>query len=101
MPIDPDDVRSTARLARLALADGEIARLQEDLGAILDCFAIVGRVGAPGAAHAHRAVEVETPFRKDVPADPAPAGAALHGAPEAEDGMFTVPRVIGKPGARR
>jgi aspartyl-tRNA(Asn)/glutamyl-tRNA(Gln) amidotransferase subunit C len=101
MPIDPDDVRAIARLARLALADGEIARMQEELGAILDSFAIVDRVGAPGAAQAHRAVEVETPFRKDVPGDPAPAGAALRGAPVSEGGMFAVPCVIGKPDPRR
>lgn len=101
MPIDPDEVRAIARLARLALAEDEVAVMRRELDAILDRFAIVGRVGAPGAIPAHRTVEVETPFRKDVPGDPSPPGAALRGAPDAEGGMFAVPRVIGKPGVRR
>jgi aspartyl-tRNA(Asn)/glutamyl-tRNA(Gln) amidotransferase subunit C len=97
MAISVDETRKAARLARLALRDADLAALSSELSAILDSFAALTRVDTAGAAPMHHPVEVETPFRRDVPGDMLGADEALGGAPARAEGLFVVPPIIDDP----
>lgn len=92
---DLDTVRALAALARLALADEELARLQADLARILAAFEVLARheggalappVDAAGRTRADRAVPSLEP------------GVLLASAPAQEEGFFLVPKTVGGEG---
>jgi aspartyl-tRNA(Asn)/glutamyl-tRNA(Gln) amidotransferase subunit C len=90
------DVEHVARLARLALSDEEIDALTTELGAILEHAAQVSALdtaGIPPTAHPLPLVNV---FRADVPRAGLERDEVLAAAPEAEDGRFRVPRILGE-----
>ena len=97
MKIDRELVRSVARLAALDLADGEDARLAEELTRVVDHFETLRRV--PDALLPPLPVPPPTPLREDRPGGGAgerPFVAA--NAPEASHGHFVVPRVVSRNG---
>lgn len=94
--ITPDDVAHVARLARLALTPDEVARFAGQLGAVLDHAAGVAALdtaGVPPTAH-------PLPLRNVLRADEVMPGVerdeVLAMAPEAEDGRFRVPPILGE-----
>ena len=94
--ITRQDVEHVARLARLALTDAEVEALTHELGAILDHAADVAALDTadvPPTAHPLPLVNVLRPdeARLGVPRDE-----VLAEAPEAEDGRFRVPRILGE-----
>jgi len=85
-----------AKLARLALTDTELDSLTSELGAILEHAAQVSALdtaGVPPTAHPLPLVNV---FRADVARAGLPRDEVLAAAPEAEDGRFRVPRILGE-----
>jgi aspartyl-tRNA(Asn)/glutamyl-tRNA(Gln) amidotransferase subunit C len=94
--ISRDDVAHVARLARLQLTDEQIDTFTPQLAAILDHAADVEALqldDVPPTAHPFPLANV---MRPDVARDAGIREAALDGAPEAEDGMFRVPPVLGE-----
>ncbi len=94
MKITPDEVRATAALARLALTDEEVARLQRELDVILvymESLAALDVAGVPPMTHA---VALDCPLRDDVPGPELGAEAALAAAPRPDGAFFQVPRII-------
>ena len=94
--ITREDVEHVARLARLALTGDEIEALTGELGKILDYAAEVSALDTadvPPTAHPLPLVNVLRPdaLRPGVPRDE-----VLAVAPEAEDGRFRVPRILGE-----
>jgi aspartyl-tRNA(Asn)/glutamyl-tRNA(Gln) amidotransferase subunit C len=90
------DVEHVARLARLALTEDELVALTSELGAILDHAAQVSALdtdGVPPTAHPLPLVNV---FRADDARPGLARDEVLAGAPEAEDGRFRVPRILGE-----
>ena len=90
------DVEHVARLARLALTDEELDALTTELGAILEHAAQVSALdtaGVPPTAHPLPLVNV---FRADVARPGLDRDEVLAAAPEAEDGRFRVPRILGE-----
>jgi len=90
------DVEHVARLARLALTDEELDALTAELGAILEHAAQVSALdtaGEPPTAHPLPLVNV---FRADVARPGLSRDEVLAAAPEAEDGRFRVPRILGE-----
>ncbi|MGH9149204.1 MAG: Asp-tRNA(Asn)/Glu-tRNA(Gln) amidotransferase subunit GatC [Acidimicrobiales bacterium] len=90
-----DDVRHVARLARLAVTDEEVERFAEQLGAVLDHAADVEALdtaGVPPTAHPLPLVNV---LRDDEVAASLDRDEVLGQAPQAEDGRFRVPRILG------
>ncbi|HTK15005.1 MAG TPA: Asp-tRNA(Asn)/Glu-tRNA(Gln) amidotransferase subunit GatC [Acidimicrobiia bacterium] len=90
------DVEHVARLARLALTDDELDALTTELGAILEHAAQVSALdtaGVPATAHPLPLVNV---FRADVARAGLDRDEVLAAAPEAEDGRFRVPRILGE-----
>jgi len=91
-----DDVAHVARLARLQLTDEQIDTFTPQLAAILDHAADVEALqldDVPPTAHPFPLANV---MRADVARDAGVREAVLDGAPEAEDGMFRVPPVLGE-----
>jgi len=90
------EVEHVARLARLALTEEELDSLTTELGAILEHAADVSALdtaGVPPTAHPLPLVNV---FRADVARPGLDRDEVLAAAPEAEDGRFRVPRILGE-----
>jgi aspartyl-tRNA(Asn)/glutamyl-tRNA(Gln) amidotransferase subunit C len=90
------EVEHVARLARLALRDDEIESLTSQLGSILDHVAQVSALDTrdvPPTAHPLPLVNV---LRPDVVRPTLSRDEVLAAAPDAEDGRFRVPRILGE-----
>jgi aspartyl-tRNA(Asn)/glutamyl-tRNA(Gln) amidotransferase subunit C len=90
------EVEHVAQLARLALTDPEIDALTSELGAILEHAAEVSALdtaGVPPTAHPLPLVNV---FRADVARPCLLHDEVLAAAPDAQDGRFRVPRILGE-----
>jgi aspartyl-tRNA(Asn)/glutamyl-tRNA(Gln) amidotransferase subunit C len=95
-PLTRAEVEHVANLARLALSADEIDSLTSELAAILDHAAQVSALdteGVPPTAHPLPMVNV---FRADVARPGLPRDEVLAAAPQAEDGRFRVPRILGE-----
>lgn len=88
------EVEEIALLARLHLEPAEIARMQDELGAILTHFRTIAIVDTNGVAPMTHAVPMDAPLRVDVPGGSLPAAVALRAAPKREGDLFVVPAVI-------
>jgi aspartyl-tRNA(Asn)/glutamyl-tRNA(Gln) amidotransferase subunit C len=91
MAITRDDVLHVARLARLALREDEIERLQVQLNAILDAVGKVSELDlsdVPPTSYPLALVNVSAP---DEPVPCLPVEDALANAPEREGDFFRVP----------
>ncbi len=93
MPID-FDVARVARLARLALDDDELARMQEQLGVILEHAARVQALPTDGVPPTSHPLPMVNSFRPDEVRPPLPQEAVLSQAPDAADGYFRVPPIL-------
>ncbi|MDP9780002.1 aspartyl-tRNA(Asn)/glutamyl-tRNA(Gln) amidotransferase subunit C [Nakamurella flavida] len=93
-----DDVTHLARLARLEISDADRDRYVGQLSVILDAVAVVSAVAAdaPDAEPTTHAVPVTNVYREDVVRPGLTREAALAGAPEAQDGRFRVPQILGE-----
>jgi aspartyl-tRNA(Asn)/glutamyl-tRNA(Gln) amidotransferase subunit C len=95
--ITRDDVAHLARLARIAMTDDELDRLAGELDVILGAVARVQEVAAADIPPTSHALPLTNVLRPDDPAPSLGAEAALAAAPEAEDGRFRVPQILGDP----
>ena len=88
------DVEEIARLARLALDDSEIDRLQGELAAILELMAELASVATDDVPPMSHAVPMDLRLRADEVAPSLPAAAALAGAPDRDGDWFRVPPIL-------
>jgi aspartyl-tRNA(Asn)/glutamyl-tRNA(Gln) amidotransferase subunit C len=95
MGITPQEVKHVADLARLRIADKDIERLAEQLDAILAYMEKLNTVDTRGVAATAQAGALTNAFREDRLRDSLPREQALANAPEAQEGSFIVPKVIG------
>jgi len=93
--ITRDDVAHLARLARIAMTDEELDRLADELDVILGAVARVQEVTAADIPPTSHALPLTNVLRADEPTPSLGADAALAAAPEAEDGRFRVPQILG------
>jgi len=94
--ISPADVAHVARLARLDVTDEELELFSGQLAAVLDHaddVAALNTEGVPPTAHPLPLVNV---LREDVERESLDRDEVLAMAPEAEDGRFRVPRILGE-----
>ncbi|HZN02148.1 MAG TPA: Asp-tRNA(Asn)/Glu-tRNA(Gln) amidotransferase subunit GatC [Candidatus Polarisedimenticolia bacterium] len=94
MAISLDEVRRIARLAHLAFGPEEQERFTRQLSAILDHVKMLERLDTKEVeptAHAGTGAAL----RDDQIVPPLDEETALENAPEAERGLFKVPRVLG------
>ncbi|MGH9303231.1 MAG: Asp-tRNA(Asn)/Glu-tRNA(Gln) amidotransferase subunit GatC [Acidimicrobiales bacterium] len=94
--ISIDEVRHVARLARLALDDDELAKLQSELSDLLEHVEAVRALdtkGVPPTAHPFPLTNV---LRDDEPVPCLERGEVLAAAPAVSDDRFLVPRILGE-----
>ena len=94
MAIDSTTVRHIARLARLAIADGDVAPVGAELGRLLGLAERLGAADVTGIeplAHPHEQVLT---WRADAVTETDRADALLALAGEARGGFYLVPKVI-------
>lgn len=92
--ITPDEVAHLARLARLDLAEDELAHLAGQLDVILSAVAQVSEVAAADVPPTSHPLPLTNVTRPDVVEPSLAAEDALSGAPASEDGRFRVPRIL-------
>ena len=94
--ITPAEVAHVARLARLDLSEEEIARLTTDLGAVLDHAADVAALDTAGVAPTAHPLPLSNVLRPDETRPSLDRDEVLAMAPQAEDGRFRVPPILGE-----
>ncbi|MFO0803908.1 MAG: Asp-tRNA(Asn)/Glu-tRNA(Gln) amidotransferase subunit GatC [Gemmataceae bacterium] len=94
MPLDADEVRKVARLARLELAEADLARLQPQIAAILDYVNQLQQLPTDGVEPLAHPLPVSNAFRDDEPAPSLPVDDALANAPNRLGNYFGVPAVF-------
>ncbi|KJK51230.1 glutamyl-tRNA amidotransferase [Lentzea aerocolonigenes] len=94
--ISRDEVAHLAKLARLAVTEDELDLFAGQLDVILQSVASVGDIATADIPPTSHAVPLTNVFREDVVRPSLGQQQALSGAPEAEDGRFRVPRILGE-----
>jgi aspartyl-tRNA(Asn)/glutamyl-tRNA(Gln) amidotransferase subunit C len=89
--IDRAQVLHVARLARLELTEDEVARMSDELSAVLGHIEKIGELDLDGVAPTAHVVEVSNALRPDVVVASLPHEVALASAPAVADGGFRVP----------
>jgi aspartyl-tRNA(Asn)/glutamyl-tRNA(Gln) amidotransferase subunit C len=92
MSIGRDEVLHVARLAELAVREGELDRLVDQMNRIVDYVAQLDQVPADRMAAPFRAGPPSAALREDVPGPVPLARPPAELAPEFVDGFFLVPR---------
>jgi aspartyl-tRNA(Asn)/glutamyl-tRNA(Gln) amidotransferase subunit C len=94
MPVDADMVRRIAHLARIAVAEEEVASLQTELNAMLAFVEQLSEVSVAGIAPMTAVTPMALKEREDRVTDGGIAGDIVRNAPAAEDHFFVVPKVV-------
>ena len=94
--IGRDDVARLADLARIQLTDEEIARFAGEFDSIMDAVASVSEVATEDVPATSHPIAMTNVFREDVVANTLTQEQALAAAPEAQDGRFAVPQILGE-----
>ncbi|MEE8421321.1 MAG: Asp-tRNA(Asn)/Glu-tRNA(Gln) amidotransferase subunit GatC [Dehalococcoidia bacterium] len=94
MALSADEVRYIARLARVALGGDEVERLQEQLSAILDHFAVLNEIDTDNVPPTAQTFEMTNVDREDEPEPSATRDDVLANAPRRQDGYFRVRAVL-------
>jgi aspartyl-tRNA(Asn)/glutamyl-tRNA(Gln) amidotransferase subunit C len=89
------DVEHVALLARLGLADEELARLEGELNHILDQYAVLARLDTDAIPPTAQVIELENILRDDVARPSLAVDDALANAPARDGDHVVVPAIIG------
>ncbi len=89
-----DDVKKVASLARLTLAEGDVARYQEQLGNVLNYVDRLDEVDTTDVEPMAHAIETVNVFRQDEPRDSLDREQALANAPQTDGTYFLVPAIL-------
>ena len=94
MSLSADEIRKVASLARLELSPVELAKMTEQLSAILDYFDQLKQVPTGGVEPLAHPLNVHNVFRDDEPVPSLSVDAALANAPDRQGDFFGVPAVL-------
>jgi aspartyl-tRNA(Asn)/glutamyl-tRNA(Gln) amidotransferase subunit C len=94
MSVDQNTVRRIARLARLRVDETEVPKLEGELNAILKWIEMLNEVDVSSVEPLTSVVAMEMKMRDDVVTDGGIPEKVTANAPGAEDGFFTVPKVV-------
>ena len=94
MSVDAQTVRRIAHLARIAVADEEVADLQTELNAMLAFVEQLSEVDVEGVEPMTSVTPMEMKKRADVVDDGDIADEVVANAPASEDHFFLVPKVV-------
>lgn len=94
-PITEADVLHVAKLSRLKLDPDRAAHFAGQLGAILDHIARLNELDVEGVEPMAHPLDLSNVLRDDTEKPGMPVEAALTNAPDAGEGFFKVPKVLG------
>jgi aspartyl-tRNA(Asn)/glutamyl-tRNA(Gln) amidotransferase subunit C len=94
MSVDAATVKRVARLARLALAEGEAQKMQGELNAILGFVEQLNEVDVEGVEPMTAVIDMQMKKRVDIVTDGGKAADIVANAPLSEDNFFMVPKVV-------
>ena len=94
MPVSTDQVRHIAKLARIAMSDEEIARLEPELNAIIGWVEQLAEVNTDGIEPLTAVIDQKLRLRVDEVTAGDCRDDVLANAPNAQHGFFAVPKVI-------
>lgn len=94
MSVDTATVRHIAKLARIAVTDGEVEALVPELNNILGWIEKLQEVDVTGVEPMTAVIPNTLRLREDVVTDGGKRDDVLKNAPVAEHGFFAVPKVI-------
>jgi aspartyl-tRNA(Asn)/glutamyl-tRNA(Gln) amidotransferase subunit C len=94
MAVDADTVRRVAHLARIAVAEDEVAGLRGELNAILAFVEQLGEVDVAGVEPMTSVTPMAMKKREDKVNDGDIADDIVKNAPATEDHFFLVPKVV-------
>ena len=94
MSVDKDTVRRIAKLARIALDDGRVEPMAQELNGIMAWVEQLNEVDVAGVAPMTSVVAQKLKMRDDVVTDGGEADALMVNAPGGEDHFFVVPKVV-------
>jgi aspartyl-tRNA(Asn)/glutamyl-tRNA(Gln) amidotransferase subunit C len=94
--ISPADVAHVARLARLDITDDELELFAGQLAAVLDHADDVASLDIADVPPTAHPLPLENVLREDVEQPSLDRDEVLAMAPQAEDGRFRVPRILGE-----
>lgn len=94
MSLQPDQVRTVARLARLALRDEDLPTYVRNLSDILDMVARLNAVDTTGVTPLAHPMDVVQRVRADAVTEPDLRERFQAIAPQTESGLYIVPKVI-------
>ena len=95
-PLRRDDVAKVARLARLTLTDAELDLFTEQLSQVLEHAADMNALDLADLAPTAHPFGLTNVMRDDVIRPSLEPESFLSLAPDAEDGRFGVPRILGE-----
>ncbi len=95
MSISEADVRHVAILARLALSDEQVSRLKEEMNSILGHMDQMQSLDLEGVEPTSHSIPLRNATRPDVVKPGLSRDLALMNAPQAENGAFVIPRIVG------
>ncbi len=96
--LTPDVVAKVARLARLTLSDEELQRSAAQLSDMLDHFADIDALDLDDLEPMTHPTPIANVMRDDIELACLDRDEVLAAAPEAEDGRFRVPPIVGLDG---
>jgi aspartyl-tRNA(Asn)/glutamyl-tRNA(Gln) amidotransferase subunit C len=91
MAITREEVMHVARLARLELADDEVARFQEQLSAILEAVSKVSELDLADVPPTAHPLDVANAWAEDEPHECLPLDDVFANAPDRDGDLFRVP----------
>ncbi len=94
MPLDENEIRRVAVLARLHLGEDEVARLTGDLGRILGFVGKLAELDTSDIEPTSHVVAMSTPYREDEVTTGGDPDSAITNAPRRDGHYFVVPRII-------
>jgi aspartyl-tRNA(Asn)/glutamyl-tRNA(Gln) amidotransferase subunit C len=94
MPVDAKTVRHIAHLARIAVTEDEVERLQGELNAMLAFVEQLSEVNVEGVEPMTSVTPMELKQREDKVTDGEIADDIVRNAPAAENHFFLVPKVV-------
>ena len=94
MSLDKDTVKNIAYLARIRVDEDKLEGLAGELSSIMGWIEQLQELDTDGVAPMASVSAQSLPQRKDAVTDGNCQNAVLKNAPDAEDGFFTVPKVV-------
>jgi aspartyl-tRNA(Asn)/glutamyl-tRNA(Gln) amidotransferase subunit C len=92
--ISLEDVRHVAQLARLGLDDSQLERMAVELDTLIESIGKISDLELDDVEPTTHALEIVNVFGDDVPHASLTPEQALLNAPDPQDGLFRVPRML-------